>query len=165
MTATLKDITGTENDAIKTFDQLIKAKTAEVEALTEAIEEKTKRIGDLGVKIVGMKEDLSDAEESLLEDKKFLAELEKGCATKEKEWSEICKTRSEELLALADTIKILNDDDALELFKKTLPGSASFLQVQETTAAMKSRALAVLQEARSHKKGDRQRLDVIMLAL
>jgi len=30
---------------------------------------------------------------------------------------------------------------------------------------MKSRALAVLQEARSHKKGDRQRLDIIMLAL
>merc|ERR1719262_96406 len=116
----------------------MKAKTAEVEALTASIEEKTQRIGDLGVKIVGMKQDLTDAEESLLEDKKFLAELEKGCATKEKEWSEICKTRSEELLALADTIKILNDDDALELFKKTLPGSASFLQVQETTAAMKS---------------------------
>merc|ERR1719181_1561933 len=32
--------------------------------------------------------------------------------------------QGEELLALADTIKILNDDDALELFKKTLPGSA-----------------------------------------
>ena len=36
-----------------------------------------------------------------------------------KKW---CKTRTEELLALADTIKMLNDDDALELFKKILPG-------------------------------------------
>merc|ERR1719262_2079791 len=102
----------------------MKAKTAEVEALTESIELKTKKIGDLGVKIVGLKEDLTDAEESLLEDKKFLAELEKGCATKEDEWAVICKLRSEELLALSDTIKLLNDDDALELFKKTLPGSA-----------------------------------------
>merc|ERR1719410_3257148 len=84
MTATLKDVTDAENEAIATYDQLMKSKTAEVEALTEAIEEKTKRIGDLGVKIVGMKQDLTDAEESLLEDKKFLAELEKGCATKEK---------------------------------------------------------------------------------
>merc|ERR1719436_1300900 len=127
----------------------MKAKTAEVEALTESIELKTKQIGDLGVKIVGLKQDLSDAEESLLEDKKFLAQLEKGCATKEKEWSEICKTRSEELLALADTIKILNDDDALELFKKTLPGSASaFMQLEETNTEVKSRALAVLQEFR-----------------
>merc|ERR1719162_400532 len=139
MTATLKDITATEGESIKSFDSLMKAKTAEVEALTEQIEEKAKRIGDLGVKIVGMKNDLSDAEESLLEDKKFLAELEKGCATKEKEWSVICKLRSEELLALADTIKILNDDDALELFKKTLPGSASFMEVSETTTAWRSR--------------------------
>jgi len=165
MSATLVDITATEEASIKSFDQLMKAKTAEVEALTEQIEEKTKRIGDLGVKIVGMKQDLSDAEESLMEDKKFLAELEKGCSTKEKEWSVICQLRSEEMLALADTIKILNDDDALELFKKTLPGSASFMQLAETTTALKSRALSVLEGAKSGRKGDRQRLDVIMLAL
>jgi len=165
MTATLKDISATEEASIKSFDQLMKAKTAEVESLTEQIEEKTKRIGDLGVKIVGMKQDLSDAEESLVEDKKFLAELEKGCSTKEKEWSVICQLRSEEMLALADTIKILNDDDALELFKKTLPGSASFMQLAETTSALKSQALSVLEAAKSGRKGDRQRLDVIMLAL
>ena len=50
-----------------------------------------KQMGD------GLKEELSDADESLLEDQKFLAELEKGCATKEKEWAEICKLRSEEV--------------------------------------------------------------------
>ena len=32
------------------------------------------------------------------------------------------KTRADELAALAMTIKVLNDDDALELFKTTLPG-------------------------------------------
>jgi len=166
MTATLKDVTDAENGAIATYDQLMKAKTAEVEALTASIETKTQRIGELGVEIVGMKNDLSDAEESLLEDKKFLAELEKGCATKEKEWAAICKTRSEELLALADTIKILNDDDALELFKKTLPGSAgAFLQVQESNNDVKSRVVSLLQEFKSHKKGDRQRIDVILMAL
>ena len=69
-----------------------------------------------------MKEDLDDTAKAMLEDKKFLAELEKGCATKQGVWDERCKTRTEELLALADTIKMLNDDDALELFKKTLPG-------------------------------------------
>jgi len=118
------------------------------------------------VQIVQMKEDLSDAGESLLEDKKFLADLEKNCALKEKEWSIICKTRSEELLALADTIKILNDDDALEMFKKTLPGaSASLMQVKVSTSSMREQALAVLQAARGAKKDDRQRLDYIMLAI
>jgi len=53
-----------------------------------------------------------------------------GVTTKQGEWDERCKTRTEELLALADTIKMLNDDDALELFKKTLPGASAFLQVQ-----------------------------------
>merc|ERR1719265_135773 len=130
MSATLADITKTEEASLETFNQLVEAKTEEIDALTAAIEDKTQRIGDLGVQIVGMKDDLSDVEESLVEDKKFLAELQKSCATKEKEWAEICKLRSEELLALADTIKILNDDDALELFKKTLPGASSFLQVQ-----------------------------------
>ena len=35
---------------------------------------------------------------------------------RKEEWAGVCKTRSEEILALADTIKILNDDDALEDF-------------------------------------------------
>merc|ERR1719316_2493874 len=58
------------------------------------------------------------------------------------------KLRSQELLALADTIKILNDDDALELFKKTLPGSASFVQLQVTKVDQQRRALAAIRAAR-----------------
>jgi chromosome segregation ATPase len=165
MAATLEDITATEKEAKASFDQLIKAKTAEVDALTASIEERTKRIGELGVQLVEMREELSDAEESLVEDKKFLAELEKGCATKEKEWAEICKIRQEEILALADTIKILNDDDALELFKKTLPGAASFVQIEVSQEEVRSRALSFLQAARGSKSHDRQRLDLVMLAL
>merc|ERR1712242_359042 len=97
------------------------AKTKEVDALVASIETKTTQIGDSGVSLVQMKEDLSDTQETLLEDKKFLQGLEKSCKTKAAEWEERSKTRSEELVALADTIKILNDDDALDPFKKTLP--------------------------------------------
>jgi chromosome segregation ATPase len=165
MASTLADITATEKDSLKTFNELVKAKTAEIDACTAAIEDKMKRIGDLGVKIVGMKEDLSDAEESLVEDKKYLAELEKGCATKEKEWAERCKMRQEEILALADTIKILNDDDALELFKKTLPGASSLLQLQVNQKNIKAQVLSMLQTLKANNKGDRRRLDLIMLAL
>jgi len=166
MTANLNDATGTEEESIKSFDTLVAAKTKEIDALTASIEDKTSKIGELGVQIVQMKEDLSDSEESLLDDKKFLADLEKNCATKEKEWAGICKLRSEELLALADTIKMLNDDDALELFKKTLPGSsASFMQMQVSSESMRNQALAILEAAKSDKKSDRQRIDYIMLAI
>merc|ERR1719217_227874 len=104
------------------------AKKKEIEAHSAAIERKLKEVGELGVSIVTMKNELTDSEEALIEDTKFLADLKKNCATKTKEWDEIVKSRAAELVALADTIKILNDDDALELFKKTLP-SASLLQV------------------------------------
>ena len=39
----------------------------------------------------------------------------------------------------------MNDDDALELFKKTLPGAASLLQVKVTSKEMKHMALAALE--------------------
>merc|ERR1719316_1337095 len=94
-----------------------------------------------------MKEDLSDTEESLAEDSKFLADLQQNCKTVGADYEARQKTRGEELLAIADTIKILNSDDALELFKKTLPGS-SFLQVKVRSAEMQKRALALL---RGHK--------------
>merc|ERR1719359_2749402 len=121
MDADLNGAITKEEEAKAAYEALMAAKTKEKEMLTKMIEEKLTRIADLGVKIAEMKNDLGDTAEMLEEDKKFLADLKKNCATKEKEWQERCKTRADELLALADTIKILNDDDALELFKKTLP--------------------------------------------
>merc|ERR1740127_333936 len=115
------------------------AKTKEIAALTKMIEEKLTRIAELGVEIATMKNDLSESEEALIEDKKFLADLDKNCAAKTKEWEERCKTRADEIVAIQETIKILNDDDALELFKKTLP-SPSLLQVKASMDQVKQRA-------------------------
>merc|ERR1719464_487059 len=162
MEKTLAEVIATEEEAIKTFDALMAAKKKEIEANTAALESKLERVGQTGLDIVEMKEDLDDTKKALAEDKKFLAELEKGCATKQGEWDERCKVRADELLALADTIKILNDDDALDLFKKTLP-SASFLQMQTSSLQMKRRALAAIQVAQARSK--RPELDFIALAL
>jgi len=103
----------------------------------------------------------------LAEDKKFLAELEKNCATKTAEWEERSKTRAEELVALADTIKVLNDDDALELFKKTLPSaSASLLQFKVGVATMREQALAAIRSAQLvANKGDKPGLEFLALSL
>merc|ERR1719326_1569390 len=148
MSADFNEEKAAEEAAIKAYDSLMAAKTKEVNALTKAIESKMTRSGELAVEIVQMKNDLGDTAEALVEDKKFLADLDKNCATKKDEWEVIVKTRNEELLALADTIKVLNDDDALELFKKTLPGaSASFVQLQVSSSAVRARALAAIRSA------------------
>merc|ERR1719327_2261143 len=148
MTKSLNDATSDENSSIKSYEGLMAAKTKEVDALTKSIEEKSVRLGELQVSIVEMKEDLDDTQQALLEDKKFLADLGKNCAIKTKEHEENMKMRGEELLALADTIKILNDDDALELFKKTLPGaSASFVQMTVDANNQRQQALAIVRAA------------------
>merc|ERR1719161_3205305 len=144
MEKNLATATDEENAAIKDFDALVAAKTKEINALTSEVESKTSRIGELGVELVTQKEDLDDTTKSLIEDEAFLKDLEKNCKTKEDEWATRQKIRAEELLAIADTIKILNDDDALELFKKTLP-APSLMQLQTNARSLKQKALAALQ--------------------
>jgi len=57
---------------------------------------------------------------------------------------------------------VLNDDDALELFKKTLPGaSASFMQVVVSSASARTQALAAIQKVRK----SNPQLDFIALAI
>merc|ERR1719272_1006265 len=159
MKADLKDTTESEAAAIASFDGLVAAKTKEINALTKAIETKTARVGELAVKTAQAGNDLEDTKEDLEESKKFLADLEVNCENKKKEWAEYGKMMQQELLALADTIKILNDDDALELFKKTLPGGASsFLQIQ-STSAQRDRALHLL------RKSTDPRVDLLAVAL
>merc|ERR1719163_370487 len=159
MEKNLAEAKAEEEAAVKEFDALVAAKTKEINALTSMIEEKTERLGALGVEVVEMMEDLEDTKQSLEDDKKFLVELQTGCSTKEAEWAERSKIRNEELVALADTIKILNDDDALELFKKTLPGSASFMQVESGVA---QQALAII---KASQRAGRPELNFLALAL
>jgi len=141
-----KDAEKAEQESIKIYDELMAAKKKEINALSKDIEAKLERSGDLGVQIAQMKNDLGDTEEALAADKEFLSNLEKNCETKEKEWQLVVKTRAEELAALADTIKVLNDDDALELFKKTLPSASSLIQIQVSTLATRKQALTILKQ-------------------
>merc|ERR1719329_1816461 len=162
MTKDFADATSDENAAIASFESLVASKKKEIEALTKAIESKTMRVGELGVKVAQAENDLEDTQEGLAEDQKFLANLDKNCEVKKKEWAAYKEMQATEAVALADTIKVLNDDDALELFKKTLPAAgSSFVQVQVTSTEMRQRAAHAL---KSGHKGD-PRLDLIELAM
>merc|ERR1719217_1791523 len=108
-----------------------------------------------------MKGDLDDTTKSLIEDEAFLKDLETNCKTKEAEWATRQKVRAEESLAIADTIKLLNDDDALDLFKKTLPSSASFLQTMVSAKEMQKQALKALHSGKYRSRG----MELIALTL
>jgi septal ring factor EnvC (AmiA/AmiB activator) len=166
MSVDLAEATKVENQRIATYEALVAAKRKEIEACTKAIEVKSARIGELGVQLAGAENDLEDTKEGLAEDQKFLADLDKNCALKKKEWAVYKEEMANEQVALADTIKVLNDDDALELFKKTLPSaSSSFVQVKVSSAAVREHALTALKAGRTTNQKADPRLDLIEMAM
>merc|ERR1719386_49694 len=125
MEADLKEAIAAEEKAVAGYNDLKASKEKEVEMATEAIETKMARAGELAVSVVQTKDALEDETEEAADTTKFLATLEKDCATKEKDMAERVKMRNMEITAISEAIGILNDDDALDVFKKAIP-SASF---------------------------------------
>merc|ERR1719487_1249293 len=90
---------------------------------------------------------------------KFLATLEKDCADAGKKHAERTKMSNMEVAAISDAIGILNDDDALDVFKKALPSSfvqtVGFLQRGDAKASRAHKAQAILANV-AHKAKDTQ---------
>jgi len=149
MTKDLAESTSEEEQARSNHDSLAAAKQKEVSAAKKAIEDKTGRLGKLAVDIVTLQNQLEDTREGLAEDKAFLANMLSSCKQKQVEWDLYQKLQSQELVAIADTIKLLNDDDALDLFKKTLPNAGlaqtdapGFLQVRASRGPRRAKGRA-----------------------
>merc|ERR550514_2128487 len=168
MEAELKEAIATEEKAIAGFGELKASKEKEIEMATEAIETKTGRSGEVAVSAVQTKDSLEDTKEELADTQKFLNQLSTECATKEKEWAETCKIRSEEVKAISEAISILNDDDALDVFKKARPSSfvqqeLGFLQKSSNLASKAKKAQALLSIA-AHKANSAQ-LNALLFTL
>jgi hypothetical protein len=149
MAGDLKGTVAAEEAAAKGFDELAAAKKSEIAAASEAIESKTVRSGELAVAVTTTADDIEDTTAEMKETEAFLANLGAQCAMKKKEWAERQSMRAEEVAAIGEAIKILNDDDALDLFKKTLSlaQSPTVLLQQKSTAARALRARTVLAKA------------------
>jgi hypothetical protein len=112
------------------FSDLKAAKEKEIAASSEAIESKTVTSGELAVAIVQHKDAQADAEEELRDSQVYLAGLKKACEEQQKAWTVRQSMRAEEVSAISEAISILNDDDALDIFKKSLP--SAFVSVGPT---------------------------------
>jgi len=113
-----------EAAAVAGFTDMKASKEKEVEFADESIESKKERVGTLAVEIVKNKDVVEDSAAEAAAAKKFAATLNEQCAAKKKEWAETCKMRDEEVAGIGEAISILTDDDALDVFKKTLPAAA-----------------------------------------
>merc|ERR1719316_1458866 len=155
----LNGAVGDEEAAAAAFEELAAAKNAEIAAASEAIESKTVRSGDLAVSVTTTADDIEDTTAEMKETEAFVANLASQCALKKKEWAARQAMRAEEISAISEAIKVLNDDDALDLFKKTLSLSQTsdkmgFIQ-QKTAAsnALRAREMvsALVKKASPHR--------------
>merc|ERR1719181_2409565 len=141
---------GDEEKAAAGFAELSAAKKAEISAASSAIETKTQRSGELAVSVVTTADDIEDTTKELGDLQEFLANLASQCATKKSEWGERQQVRAEEIAAISEAIKILNDDDALDLFKKTLSFDQAPRNVASHSFGMLQLNVAKSPAARAH---------------
>merc|ERR1719160_335529 len=128
MESNLGDMQADEKKAVTEFAGLKEAKTSEIAAGEEMAKEKTALLGKTKVQLAEAKEDLEDTTSAMEADQAFLVDLKERCSVSDKEWEERSKTRALEIAAVGETIKILTDEDAHDLFASTM----SFLQLSST---------------------------------
>merc|ERR1719487_861626 len=139
MESSLSEADAEEASAAQAYESLKAAKSDEIAQATSSIESKSTRSGTLAVQNVENKGALDDATVELNDSEKYLANLKVVCEEKSKEWTARRGMRSQEVSAISEAISVLNDDDALDIFKKAVPSAAlletrkkgKFLQVRE----------------------------------
>jgi len=124
--------------AQETYNLLRAAKEDEIKAGKERLDTKLSELADVNNKNSDAKEDLEDTQNALSSDQKFLMDLKKRCKSADEEFAERSKTRQDELLAVADTITILTNDQAHEKLGQSL----SFVEIGQKAGDLKRRAAA-----------------------
>jgi chromosome segregation ATPase len=137
--------------AQEAFSQLKASKLAEIAAAKKQLENKTVELAETDEALATAKTNLEETKGALSADEAFLLDLKEKCKQTDEEMAARTKTRNEEILAVSEAIKILNDDDAHDMFSKTM----GFVQVNAVlNVAKKQRREAVeLLKAAAKKSG------------
>jgi chromosome segregation ATPase len=163
--------TKTEEDAETTYNELKAAKEKQIAALESELREKTTRVSTQKGTLAETQENHEDTSTALEADENFLIELKENCKTKQGEFDQNAVDRSNEVKAIGEAIKILNDDTALDLFKSTLPGTPeappAFLQlrVAHDPARVTAAARAMQRAARGLSARDLSSVTLVQLQM
>jgi len=110
------------------FQNLRAAKLSEISIATEQQKSKEADLASTVDTAAKSREDRQSTADALSADEKFLSNLLKDCKVEDEEYKQRSEVRGQELVALAETLRILRADDARELFGKTI----SFLQLSRS---------------------------------
>lgn len=108
-----------EKEAAAAFAQLEATLEDLIKVSGLSVEKKNETKGEVAVKIVEAKNKVATSEKQLEETHETAAELKKACSGKAKEFETRQADAANEIEAIGEAIKILDNDDALQLFNKT----------------------------------------------
>merc|ERR1719282_682767 len=130
----LSDAQKKEEQSKAEFQALKAAKEDEIAAGEKAVASMGQQIADHTEKHAVAIKELEDTQAQLELDRAFLADLEKKCAETEEEFERRMNARNAEIVAVQDTIGILNSDKAFDNFDKTVnTAEPTFLQTATQT--------------------------------
>merc|ERR1719262_1357447 len=109
-----------EASASSSFGSLKAAKEEEIKAAGDKAFNKEAEAADALQKNAEAKEDLTNTKTALEADTGFLADLQKQCAVTDDDWEARSKMRQDKIAAVSETISMLTDDDARDLFSSSL---------------------------------------------
>lgn len=110
------------------FQKLRDAKLGEIAVAQEQQKRKEADLAETLATAADAKQDKEATEGALSADEQFLSNMLKDCKFEDEEYHKRLAVRSDELVALSETLKILMADDARDFFGKTV----TLLQVEET---------------------------------
>merc|ERR550537_344124 len=117
----LEDMLKDEQDAIARYDELMASKKAEIAAATEETDKlKGEQSNNEGA-LSEAKAEYEKTTEALQKAQDRLIDLKTQCSDRSAEYDLATKGRQQELKAIGEAVKILNDENALDTFKKTVP--------------------------------------------
>lgn len=102
------------------YQQLRAAKLEEIRVASEQKKRKEAKLADTIRNAANAKEDREATQEALSADEKFLANMLKGCKNEDEEYNKRRAIRSEEIVAISETISILTADEARGLYRTTI---------------------------------------------
>mmetsp|Transcript_124578 Transcript_124578/g.360275 ORF Transcript_124578/g.360275 Transcript_124578/m.360275 type:complete len:716 (-) Transcript_124578:60-2207(-) len=171
----LKEMVVEEKQRVAGFKALMASSQKEVDASVASFEKKQVRHGVLQVDVVNMKDDLETTTKAYTSNKEFMIHLQGMCKTIGQTYAEHMAMRSEELITLAETIKILGSDSSRDMFrtrKKRTGAQAAAASFLQTGASMQVRsrrqqASRIIHAAIANAKasGRDTKLDLLLLAL
>lgn len=152
-----ENIDGELGGVVKAEEAAVKAYTTMKASLEELIKTSGKQIekkqeiaGQVAVKIVEGKNKISTTEKQLGDDLKTAAELKEACSDKGSEFAERQKDAAAEVDAIGQAIGVLNNDDALDLFKKTDTKAFTQISLLQISSRSSPQAVAMRELSQSH---------------